>query len=167
MTLLALTLALTTPYLLLSIAGRLAPTLRLGRAHRAKVGLSVLLLITASGHFVEPAGMARMLPPWFPSRVAVIYGTGVLELFGAAAIWVPRLERLAGAALVAMLLGFLPVNVYAAFNHVPFGGHEGGPPYLLVRVPFQLLLVGWAYLATGQRWLGTRFPSFGRDAGVG
>jgi uncharacterized membrane protein len=48
-----------------------------------------------------------------------------------------------------MLFGFLPVNVYSAIQRVPFGGHEVGPAYLLIRVPFQLLLIWWAAKATG------------------
>jgi uncharacterized membrane protein len=35
--------------------------------------------------------------------------------------------------------------VYAAINRVEMGGHGAGPMYLLVRAPFQLLLIGWAY----------------------
>jgi hypothetical protein len=53
-----------------------------------------------------------------------------------------------------MLIGVLPSNVYAAFNYVPFGGHDHGPVYLLVRIPFQFLLIGWIYWATDQSWLG-------------
>jgi len=28
---------------------------------------------------------------------------------------------------------------------VEMGGHGAGPAYLLLRVPFQFLLIGWAY----------------------
>jgi uncharacterized membrane protein len=45
-------------------------------------------------------------------------------------------------------------NVYAAINRVDMGGHGAGPMYLLVRAPFQLLLIGWAYgfaVRTGAR----------------
>jgi uncharacterized membrane protein len=51
-----------------------------------------------------------------------------------------------------MLVAVLPANVYSAFNHVEFGGHQHGPLYLLVRVPFQLLVMAWIYFATEQKW---------------
>lgn len=30
-------------------------------------------------------------------------------------------------------------------DRVEMGGHGAGPAYLLLRVPFQFLLIGWAY----------------------
>ena len=151
--LLFLTLVLVGPYLVLTVLGRLAPRLRLARATRGKVGLSLLFLVTGSGHFLSAGAMAEMLPPFVPARLAIIYVTGVLELLGAIGIWVPRLERLTGFCLIALLVGVLPSNVYAALARVEYGGHASGPLYLLVRVPFQALVIAWAYRATRQRWL--------------
>jgi uncharacterized membrane protein len=82
---------------------------------------------------------------WVPARVGIIYVTGALELAGAVGLLVPRVSRLAGLSLIAFLVLVLPANVYAAFNRVEMGGHGAGPAYLLLRVPFQFLLIGWAY----------------------
>jgi uncharacterized membrane protein len=89
--------------------------------------------------------MAAMLPPWIPARVPLVLVTGVLELAVAAAFFVPRTRRAAGWAAAALLVLFLPVNVYAAVQHVPMGGHAWGPAYLLVRVPLQLAVLLWVY----------------------
>lgn len=51
MVLLSLTLALVAPYVLLTVTRRLFPAARLQPAKRAKVGVSLLFLITASGAF--------------------------------------------------------------------------------------------------------------------
>lgn len=67
--------------------------------------------------------MAAMLPPAIPSRVELIYLTGVLELLGALGVWIPGLMRLTGVCLILMLVGILPANIYSAINHVEFGGH--------------------------------------------
>jgi uncharacterized membrane protein len=80
-----------------------------------------------------------------PIRVSLIYLTGILELVGAVAILTPSVSRYAGVALCIFLLVILPSNVYAAFQRVDFGGHGAGPIYLLLRVPLQLLLIGWIY----------------------
>jgi uncharacterized membrane protein len=85
---------------------------------------------------------------WVPYRTGIVLATGILELLGAVGLWLPGMARITGGLLILMFLGFLPVNVYAAVHRVEFGGHEMGPIYLLVRVPFQLLLVGWTYWAT-------------------
>jgi uncharacterized membrane protein len=132
------------------------PGLRLMPETAGRAGLTLLLIVTALGHFARTQAMASMLPGWVPYRAEIIYATGVLELFGAIGLWLPGLTRLVGLLLILMFLGFLPVNVYAALNRVEFGGHGMGPIYLLARVPFQLLLVGWTYWATGQQWLSSR-----------
>jgi uncharacterized membrane protein len=143
-----LALILTAPYPMLTLLGRWRPALATPPAVRARVGVSLFFAFTGVGHFLQTDAMAAMLPPAVPYRTELIYVTGVLELLGAAGIWLPRLSRPTGLCLIAMLIGMLPSNVYAAFAHVPFGGHEAGPAYLLVRVPFQALVIYWVYLAT-------------------
>ena len=113
--------------------------------------MTLFFIMTGLGHFVRPEAMAEMLPPWVPARVPIIYVTGVLEILGAMGIWVRPVSRLAGACLVLMLIGISPSNVYAAMHHVPFGGHGIGPSYLLVRAPFQALIISWVFVATDQR----------------
>ncbi len=98
--------------------------------------------------------MAMMLPPSLAYRVELIYLTGVLEFLGAIGVWIPRLARLTGLLLIIMLIGILPANIYSALQRVEFGGHGAGPLYLLVRVPFQLFVIGWTYFATEQKWFG-------------
>ena len=147
MQLLLLLLLLVGPYALLALAGGWSGASRLSPPARARVGLTLFFAFTALGHFVRTEEMAAMIPPSVPYRVGLIYLTGVFELAGAAGVWVPRLRRLTGICLIVMLLCVLPANVYAALNRVAFGGHEAGPPYLLVRVPFQMLVAWWVYFA--------------------
>lgn len=152
MTLIFLLLLLIAPYLILTLLGRWVPGLRTAPATRARAGLSLFFVFTSVGHFVSTEGMAAMLPPFVPYRVGLVYLTGVFELLGAIGVWVPRLRRLTGFLLILMLAGLLPANVYSAINRVDFGGHGAGPAYLLVRVPFQLFVIWWAYFSTGQDW---------------
>jgi uncharacterized membrane protein len=152
MLLLFLLLLLLGPYLILSLVGRWIPGLKLPRSARARVGISVFFAFTAIGHFIRTQPMAAMLPPWAPYRVALIYVTGVLELLGAIAVWIPSLMKLAGFCLILMLICILPANIYSAFERVDFGGHAAGPIYLLLRIPFQLFAIWWTYLATEQNW---------------
>jgi uncharacterized membrane protein len=152
MTLLALALLLVGPYLLLSLAGRYISVFKVEPSRRARVGLSLFFAFTALGHFVRPEEMSPMLPALVPYRVEIIYLTGILELLGAIGVWIPRLTKLAGLCLILMLVCVLPANIYSAFNHVDFGGHESGPTYLLIRIPFQLFVIWWTYFATEQGW---------------
>lgn len=112
---------------------------------RAAVGIATMFTFTGVGHFIETAGMTRLLPPWVPARTEMVYVSGVLEIALAVLVLVPQLRRPIGWLLVALLAGLLPLNVYGAVTRAPLGGHEWGPVYLLVRVPLQVFIGGWIW----------------------
>jgi uncharacterized membrane protein len=93
--------------------------------------------------------MMLMLPDWVPAREMLIYATGVLEISLAIGLWMPGLVQKAGWAIALMLVIFLPANIYASFDSLPFGGNQIGPAYLFVRVPYQIFLVLWTAWSTG------------------
>jgi uncharacterized membrane protein len=152
---------MTTPLIMLAILLVPLPVVgalrSLGRQASLRsagvVGLVLLYLFTASGHFAATEAMAEMLPPFVPARVPLVYLTGVWEIALAAGIALAATRRLAGLAAIATLILFFPVNVYAAFAEVGMGGHAWGPVYLWVRAPLQALLVAWTW------WFTLRPPS--------
>jgi uncharacterized membrane protein len=75
----------------------------------------------------------------------LVYATGVLEIVIALGFFSSRWRRASGWAAMAVLVGFFPANIYAAFEHVPMGGHAWGPAYLLIRAPLQLAILGWIW----------------------
>ncbi len=112
---------------------------------RARIGVALVLAFTAIGHFIKTSAMTQMIPAWAPMRVPLIYVTGIFELVAAIAILIPQISRHTGLVLCIYLLLVFPSNVYAAFQRVDFGGHGAGLVYLVVRLPLQLLLMGWIY----------------------
>jgi uncharacterized membrane protein len=152
MQLLFLLFLLIAPFLILTPLERFVPSLKVGTTTRAKAGLTIFFIFTAIGHFVRTKEMSLMVPPVIPYPVETIYITGVLELLGAIGIWIPSLKKITGFSLILMLIGILPANIYSAIYHIDFGGHETGPAYLLVRIPFQLFVICWVYFATEQNW---------------
>ncbi|MFI6629541.1 hypothetical protein ACIBI7_11820 [Nonomuraea fuscirosea] len=93
-------------------------TWRVSAAH----GLAVMLVMTASAHFV-PAGvtfmpnyadMLAMVPPFVPFPGFMVYLSGVLELAGAAGLVFGRTRKAAGICLALLFLALLPANVHAA-----------------------------------------------------
>ena len=150
MQLLYLVLILVAPYALLTVTGWATATLRFDARTRARFALSLFFAFTGIGHFIKTAELVAMLPPAMPFRLEAVYVTGILEVLGAIVIWMAHWRKLTRWFLIAMLCAFLPVNIYAAFQRVDFGGHELGPAYLLARVPVQLLLIAWTWFATGE-----------------
>ncbi|MFF0265932.1 hypothetical protein [Kribbella sp. NPDC004536] len=112
--------------------------------------MAVMLVLTASAHFVPPsvtvmpnhADMVRMVPPFLPSADALVYLTGVLELLGAAGLVIAATRKPAGYALAALFVALLPANIHAAVAHVPFAGGEATP--LWQRIPEQILYLAVA-----------------------
>ena len=147
--LIALTLLLMLPLVAFRSVRRWLPSWASDNQLLGRIGLTLLLLAAASAHFTSTGQMILMLPEWIPARALLIYATGVLEIALAIGLWIPGMMRNAGWAIALMLLVFLPANIYASISSVPFGGNEMGPTYLLVRVPYQILLLLWTLWSTG------------------
>ena len=146
MTMLAVMLGtLIGPFLLLTGVERLAGRPLVSHGTAGRLGVTLVFGLTGVAHFALAEPISRMLPPWVPGRIPLVYVTGVIELAAALAVLHPRLRRLVAWGLIVMLVLFLPVNVYAALQRIPLGGHEGGSLYLLVRVPLQALLIAWIW----------------------
>src|SRR5918993_4406400 len=151
MQLLLLFLLLVGPYVILTGLSRWTG-FKTAAMIRARIGISLFFAFTALGHFIRAEEMSAMLPPAVPYRLQIVFVTGILELLGASALWVPDLLRPTGTCLILMLVWFLPANIYSAIYRIDFGGGGAGPAYFLVRIPFQLFLMWWIYWATEQRW---------------
>lgn len=136
---------LSVPALLARLVNRMAGHERLSLTNAACLGITLVFCFTGIGHFIKTEPMARMLPAWIPSRVPLVYVTGLFEIAAALAILIPRHRQLVGWGLILMLIAFLPVNVYAALHRVEMGGHEWGPSYLLIRIPLQVALITWIW----------------------
>jgi uncharacterized membrane protein len=116
-----------------------------------RLGMSVMLLFTAIGHFAFTKGMAMMLPRFVPAKKAVVYLTGLLEILFAAGLVVADYAQETGVALIIFFILILPANLYAAYKQVDYqkGTYDGGGlTYLWFRVPLQLLFIIWVYIST-------------------
>ncbi|WP_328404117.1 hypothetical protein OHS70_34595 [Streptomyces sp. NBC_00390] len=118
-------------------------------------GLAVMLVFTASAHFVPSAlgpmpghhDMVAMVPPFVPFPRLAVYATGVLELLGAAGLVREATRPAAGLGLAALFVPMLPANIHAAVEQIPFNGEPATP--LWFRIPEQVIFIGialWAYV---------------------
>jgi uncharacterized membrane protein len=109
-------------------------------------GMAVMLLLTASAHFVPAsvtvmpnhADMVRIVPPFLPFADALVYLTGVLELLGALGLVLTATRWAAGLGLAALFVTLLPANIYEAVADISFANGEAATP-LWQRIPEQLL----------------------------
>ena len=113
-----------------------------------RIAISCMLLFTATGHFAFSEGMSMMLPDIIPFKKTVIQLTGILEILLAIGLLLKATQRIASILLIVFFICILPANVYAAFNHIDIeqANYNGpGPEYLWIRIPMQLLFIGWVY----------------------
>ncbi len=117
----------------------------------ARIGMCAMLSFTAMGHFAFTKGMEMMIPSIFPLKTEMIYITGVLEILLGVALLIPSVSVYAGWFLIVFFILLLPINIYAAINHIDYQKrtYDGnGITYLWFRVPLQILFIAWTYLST-------------------
>jgi uncharacterized membrane protein len=106
-----------------------------------RIGLATMFCFTAVAHFNSMrSDLIAMVPPFVPNPELMVTFTGVSELLGAVGLLVPRTRRLAGVALIALLIAILPANIYAAETGVTLRGAAPSP--LVPRIALQLLFIG-------------------------
>ena len=113
-----------------------------------RIAMSVILMVTAYGHFVYVPGMALMIPDFIPFKTELVYITGVIEFLAAIGLLLPRLQKLTAILLIIFFVLILPANIHATLNHIDlFTGNTTGPGvmYLWFRIPMQVLLIAWTY----------------------
>ena len=104
--------------------------------------------VAGVGHLVVTGAMVRITPDWVPHPHAVVIGTGLCELAGAAALATVRWRRAAGWALALYALCVFPANIKHAVHdlstHTGLGWRYHGP-----RLALQPLIIWWALWASG------------------
>lgn len=110
-----------------------------------RVVVALPLIISSMGHFTRTAVLSGIVPPVFPHPDFWVAFTGILELFGAIGLLVPRTGKRATICVALLMIAIFPANVYAA--HQTVGGLH--MPGVLVRLVMQVvyillvLLAGW------------------------
>ncbi|MEX2208866.1 MAG: DoxX family protein [Myxococcota bacterium] len=100
-------------------------------------------------HFRVPHFYLPMMPPYLPWHAELVLLSGVAELLCGIGVLIPATRKYAAWATIALLVAVFPANIHVAFNNVPvFGATEGAGPAGFIRLPFQLVLIAWAWWYT-------------------
>jgi uncharacterized membrane protein len=111
-----------------------------------KYSLGLLFILGGLYHFINPALYLRMMPPYLPWHLFLVYLSGFFETALGSLLFAPRYTRLAAWGLIALLVAVFPANVQMAINPQQF---PEIPPYALwLRLPLQAVLIAWAYTLT-------------------
>jgi uncharacterized membrane protein len=111
-----------------------------------KYVLAVFFIVAGLNHFRDPAFYVNIMPPYLPWHLFLVYLSGVIEVALGVMLLVPKVARLAGWGMIALLIAVFPANLHMALNpdlypDVPRVG-------LWIRLPLQAVLIAWAYWYT-------------------
>ena len=105
--------------------------------------MACLYILAGILHFILPGMYQRILPSWIPRGRGVVLLTGLLEVAFGAALFYPALKTPGLYGIMVLLVLFLPVHTHMLKDA---RAAMGIPAWiLLLRIPFQGLLIYWAY----------------------
>ncbi|WP_133271180.1 DoxX family protein [Hymenobacter radiodurans] len=105
--------------------------------------LGLLLVVAGVLHFVVPTPYVRIMPPYLPAPLMLVYLSGLCEIGLGIGLLFRRTKRWAAWGTVALFIAVLPANVYMAqandsLFHLPAWLVWG-------RLPLQLVLIAWTW----------------------
>ncbi len=107
--------------------------------------LGFLFVLAGCLHLALPHVYLRIMPPYLPCPVLLVYLSGAAEILGGLGLFVPLTRRVASWLLVALLLAVWPANLYMAMAHLSAPGIFGESWAQWVRLPLQVPLLWWAW----------------------
>lgn len=111
-----------------------------------KYVFAIFFVLAGINHFLNSAFYMRIMPPYLPWHLFLVYLSGLFEIGLGFLLLVPKFTPLAGWGLIALLIAVFPSNIHMAINPQLFP--EFSPTLLWLRLPLQLVLIAWAYWYT-------------------
>jgi uncharacterized membrane protein len=97
-------------------------------------------------HLINPDGYMRIMPPWPPYPLPLVYISGVCEMLFALLLF-PAATRHVGAWLIIVLLvAVFPANIQMTINY--YRHHNPSLWVTILRLPLQIVLIWWAWVYT-------------------
>jgi uncharacterized membrane protein len=106
-----------------------------------KYALAIFFVLAGINHFRVPDFYVKIVPPYLPFPLLLVYVSGFFEIVLGVGLLVPRYKRMAAWGLIALLIAVFPANIYMAVNPDAFPAYS--PAMLSARLPLQALLVTW------------------------
>lgn len=97
-------------------------------------------------HFKFPKTYLKIMPPYLPAPLTLVYVSGFAESALAVALLFPATRNLAAWGIIGLLVAVFPANIYmlqqgSAVVRIPEW-------VLIARIPLQFVFIYWAYTFT-------------------
>ena len=108
--------------------------------------MAAFYVLAGVNHFLHPAPYLKIMPPYLPWHRFLVDFSGICEIALGLLLLVPRSSRWAAWGLIALLIAVFPANVHMAIHPELFPSIPAAA--LWARLPFQAVLIAWAYVYT-------------------
>ncbi len=106
------------------------------------------LLSGAAGinHFINPGPYVQIMPRWLAWHKELVALSGLIEIILALLLLFPKTRQLAAWGIIVLLVAVFPANVQM---YADYRSRQDALLWIAaLRLPLQLLLIGWAFLYT-------------------
>ena len=111
----------------------------------AKYLLAISMICAGITHFATPDFYVKIMPPYLPFHLALVYLSGLCEMVLGGLLLVPRWTRAAAWGIFALLIAVFPANIYVYQHQELFPA----PAVLhFLRLPLQNVFLWWAFWLT-------------------
>jgi uncharacterized membrane protein len=118
--------------------------------------MSFMYIFIGIKHFTDPQYFLDIVPPQLPSKLFLVYFTGLIEVVGGAAILTPKTRKVGAYLLIFLLLTVFPANIYLYVSETPQSLLGISKMDALIRMPFQIpliLLAFWHSKKNHPKWV--------------
>ncbi|MBW4649365.1 MAG: DoxX family protein [Kastovskya adunca ATA6-11-RM4] len=113
-----------------------------------RVILAVSIITLGILHFVKSEPFVKIMPPYLPYHLELVYISGFFEILGGIGLLVPPVSRAAAWGLFALFIAVFPANINMAVNQIHLDGIPDSPWFQIIRLPLQAVLLAWAWWYT-------------------
>jgi uncharacterized membrane protein len=106
----------------------------------------ILFVAAGVNHFVKPDFYVKIMPPYLPWHLELVYISGMCEAALGLLLLIPRTTVLAAWGLIALLIAVFPANIHMALH--PHDYPNIAEALLWARLPLQGVLILWAFWFT-------------------
>ena len=99
-------------------------------------------------HFTHPDFYLQIMPTYLPLHRELVLLSGIAEVVLGVALLIHPVTRLAAWGVVALLIAVFPANVHMWWAQVAIDGETLPGWFHAVRLPFQGVLILWAWWHT-------------------
>jgi len=112
----------------------------------SKYLLAVFFIVGGLNHFLNPPFYLKIMPPYLPWHLFLVYLSGIFEIAFGILLMVARYSRYGAWGIIALLIAVFPANIHMAIHPALYP--EISPIALWLRLPLQGVLILWAYWHT-------------------